>query len=70
MMTIGHQQRSVIMALWKDLLFSDFGFLSVITIFVAGAVVGFCAYLFIKKAAAAEKAERERLAKLPPGQAG
>lgn len=56
------------MALWKDLLSSDFGILSLITIFVAGAVVGFCVYIFIRKAAAEEKAQRERTGKTPPGQ--
>lgn len=46
------------MALWKDLLFSDFGILSLITILVASAVIGYCAYLFVKQARAAEQAQR------------
>jgi hypothetical protein len=59
-----HQQdsitRSVIMDLWKDLLFSDFGILSLITILVATGVVGYCAYLFIKQAKAEEKSIQHR----------
>lgn len=43
------------MDLWKDLLFSDFGILSLITILAATAVVAYCVYLFITHAAEEEK---------------
>lgn len=56
---------SVIMGLWKDLLFSDFGILSLVTILVAAGVVGFCVYTFIKKAREDERNAAQQSGKTP-----
>ncbi|TCP11797.1 uncharacterized protein DUF3149 [Crenobacter luteus] len=57
------------MELWKELLSSYVGILSLLTIVVATGMVSYCVWLFISKAREAEEAERRRAHRQGP-QAG
>ncbi|AXK38362.1 DUF3149 domain-containing protein [Crenobacter cavernae] len=52
------------MELWKELLSSYVGILSLLTIVVAAGMVGYCVWLFVKKAREAEEAERRASGRL------